>query len=359
MPFHWTKDHKLNVCVLGPMSSPLALDASCRAIARAIDALLSEPEQQAFLQRQGIATTSVKIPEEQHGNIVTAIFGAIDEADLVIVDISPRGNEHDNFSSNVFYELAMVHSLGIPCLVVSDTATVPFYLRMNHIYVVERVTTEAVIPILRDPIRKFLANAALDFVASPITDFYGSPIVDISAAAGVAAAYFENLIHRALAEETGFIRYYGDVFQHLITVRPPDIINHTYQQDLLDLSSRIRTELGVELTPKEFPPKDPTAKRGLSGQFVGKVLIDLPTTVYTLANSPRFRSLQRRLSRLGITPGQRQALHQASDRLVSQFEASVQELMEDRAQRIALRQTAHSFCTFENLPAKLLELRAV
>jgi hypothetical protein len=62
---------------------------------------------------------------------------------------------------------------------------------------------------------------------------------------------------------------------------------------------------------------------------------------------------------MGVSPGQRRVLHQASERLVNQFEASLQELMEDRAPQITLRLTAHSFCTFDNLAAKLRELQAV
>jgi len=346
------------------MSSPRALDANCRVIKKAVESLLVEPEQESLLRRQGIATTSVEIPEEQHGaNIATSIFSNIDVADLVIVDISPRGNDHDKFSPNVFYELAMVHALGIPCVLVCDTGEVPFYLRMNHIYVVESLTAEAVSAALREPLHKFLLNdPALDLVANPTMDFFGRPIVDISAAAGVAAAYFENLINRALVE-TGFIGHYENEFQHLITCRPPDIISHTYEEDFQKLGILLEQELGVQLTKKDLPMIDRNSRRGLSGLFVGKVMIDLPTIAYTLAKSPRFRSLESRILKMlkggEPTPDQQRVLHQASERLLDQFESSLQDLIFHRSKETAFRRTAHSFCTFENLPAKLLELRAV
>lgn len=104
-------------------------------------------------------------------------------------------------------------------------------------------------------------------------------------------------------------------------------------------------------------------RRGLSGHFIGDVMIDLPTIACTLAKSPRFRSLESRIlvacNGAELNPEQRRILHQASEKLLDQFESSVQYLMAQRAQEVAFRRTARSFCTFQNLPAKLRELGLV
>ena len=65
------------------------------------------------------------------------MFSKLDTADLVIFNITPRIDE-TNTSPNVFYELGLVHALGLPYLiVVQEGNEVPFYLKSTRYYEVK------------------------------------------------------------------------------------------------------------------------------------------------------------------------------------------------------------------------------
>ncbi len=100
----------------------------------ALNALLLEPEMQALLTQHHILTQKVHVPEGQtQPEIVQNILTLLDSADLAVFDLTPKASNPDR--ANVFYELALVHSLGIPALlVVQDGHDVPFYAQTTMQY---------------------------------------------------------------------------------------------------------------------------------------------------------------------------------------------------------------------------------
>ena len=358
MPLHWSIDHNLNIFVLGPMPNPKALDSSCAEIKHAVDHLLQESGATTLLQAQRTTAFSVNIPEELDGATISAsVFEKIDSADLIIANLTPKDSLPEQFSPNVFYELGLVHALGIPCiLLMQQGANVPFYFRNCRIHHVSDFSAPTVQHALREPLLKFLRNdLGTDFAANPITDFYRLPVVDISAAVGVATGYFENLVRRALLEN-GFIGRNDGKFRHLIVVRPPEIMTHTYEQDFVALTKLISRELDIEVKRGDLPMIEGYDKRGLSGHFVKDIMIDLPTAAYTLKRSPRQQALERRTLR-GVrshTDAQSaRIMLQASERLLDQFQACVQYHV---SQETGFRKTALSFCTFRDVVSRLKDL---
>jgi hypothetical protein len=176
-------------------------------------------------------------------------------------------------------------------------------------------------------------------------------VVNISAVAGIAAGYYDNMVRRALTEE-GFIVSYPKELRHFIVCRPPNAITETQTADLAKLRTLLE-ENGFELKSKNLPMDKPSQKRGLAGDFVGDVLIDLPTNVYSLTSSPRFRSLK---DRIWGNAAREQILLRASENLVRHFEDAV--LYHVELQR-EIRANALSFCPFHDIPAKLRELGVV
>ena len=273
------------------------------------------------------------------------------------MNITPKDEAAGSFSPNVFYELGLLHSLGIPYLLLWREGTaVPFYLAGSRIHAVSSFNEATLRKALREPLKKFLANdPGTDLSANPITDFYRLPVVDISAAIGVASGYFDNLVRRALLEN-GFIGRADGKFRHLIVCRPPDIVEHTFEQDLADLKATIKRKLGADMEKQDLPMIAGFDKRGLSGHFVEDIMIDIPTAAYTLKRSPRLRALERRTLREGksrATAESQRLMLQASEKLLDQFESCLKFYVDSET---GFRKSALTICSFRELPGKLRRL---
>jgi hypothetical protein len=125
--------------------------------------------------------------EEQSADIPTNVFHQIDNADLIIADLS--GNR-----PAVVYELAFSHALGIETILVGDIGAKAFFYsgqtRLNHV------------DFKSDPWKCKTLDLKIDSwvqgrlrfqsARNPLHDFYQAPLLDISAASGLAAGFFEN-----------------------------------------------------------------------------------------------------------------------------------------------------------------------
>ena len=87
-----------------------------------------------MLTQHHVLTQKVHVPEGQtQPEIVQNILTLLDSADLTVFDFTPKASNPDR--ANVFYELALVHSLGIPApLVVQEGPSVPFHARTTTQY---------------------------------------------------------------------------------------------------------------------------------------------------------------------------------------------------------------------------------
>lgn len=181
-------DQRLEIIILGPMRGEKK-DTSLQ-IRNAMQKILEEAKAQEILRRYGITPENIKInrPEQwQSSGIEGEVFFNLDTADLVVVNIPPREGEK-NTTPNVFYELGLVHALGLPyILIIEEGNEVPFYMRSTRYYPVKNFKLPALVRILREPMYTFIDDSApYSFTENIIFRFYeGLPVVDISAAVGL------------------------------------------------------------------------------------------------------------------------------------------------------------------------------
>lgn len=139
----------------------------------------------------------VILPDDPRGStdIFTSIMKHLDTADLLVADLSD-----DN--PNVYYELSIRHSLGLPYALISKS---------NPRFDIGQLKCQRYKPddlgnakILGE-LRSFL-RARHDQVlnrkdvANPITKFYGAPLAEVSPASGLSLGYYRNFIQYSMAD---------------------------------------------------------------------------------------------------------------------------------------------------------------
>ena len=139
------------------------------------------------------------------GSVAANVFDAIDDADLVIADLSDA-------RPAVVYELAFAHALGIYTILLgpeSDTdanSDLMFYLKPYRHIPVEFSKRDIRSDEFKHSFRTWLEGRNKRFDSrNPFTDFYDAPIPDISAASGLANGYFENFLRRVLAPDSELV----------------------------------------------------------------------------------------------------------------------------------------------------------
>jgi nucleoside 2-deoxyribosyltransferase len=356
---NYSEDNRLDILVLGPMDDKHEQASSTAVIAEALNQLLAEPGFTALLRNNNTKTYETHIPESwDEQEIVKGILSRLDIADLVIVNLTPKEGPGGQPSPNVYYELGLLHSLGMPVILLFQKGTqVPFYVRTNKSYRVTQFNTEEVKEALRGPLVKFLdPGDYTDFTDNRITQFYdGLPIVDISAAVGLATGYYYNFVGRLLREGS-FISAYPDRIKHLVIIRPADILN-TYEQDKIRLTA-VLSGAGLQLKTEKLdaPPGDDKGPAWID--HIDGVVIDLPRTIYPLKISPRILAMQERLDKPARHPSnpayRNMLLKQASEKLLDKVEQVI--LYHVNKEREGYRKKLLHFCKMDALPGLLQEL---
>lgn len=352
------EDGILEIVILGPMGSDEKnVSSSTKLIGEAVESLLLEKQLKAFLTSTNTTPLPVQIPENWMGSeIVNGILERLDTADLVIVNLTPYNGIGGSASPNVFYELGLLHALGMPVICVAQEGTdIPFYARHNRIRMVKSFEVEEIKNQLRLPLTNFLnPEDSSDFTDNRITQFYGLPIVDISAAVGLATGYYQNFVYRLL-DRRGIIHFNKEVVTHLIIVRPKNI-RHEFEQDK-DLLEKTLKENGYTLQ-KRINLEDPldTKGRGLNVDCVGSIILDIPSTIYPLKKSPRMLSLTERLDRsngykMAPNPNREAALRQLSERMLDRVQHVIMYHM--RKDTGIILQDRLDFATIEEVPGLL------
>jgi hypothetical protein len=145
-----------------------------------------------LLERLGY--TSVRNPFDlvERDRVMNGVIAAIDRADLVIADLTRH-------NPNVFYELAICHSLGVPTVLVreetEDITHTPFDIR-DFVYIEIEVDKPAEV---RDRLADKLTEVDRQIeerivFENPVTIYYREPITNISPAAGLAQGYYHNFV---------------------------------------------------------------------------------------------------------------------------------------------------------------------
>lgn len=356
-------DHTLDILVLGAMRGREA--SASAAIRDALEALLAEAPIRQLLADTAVTQTVVHIPESwDEQEIINDVLAHLDIADLVVVNITPVAGRRGAASPNVYYELGLVHALGLPTILVAQEKTkTPFYLLTTRIYLVPQMTPALLTKELREPLRKFLDPAdPTDFTANRVSQFYeGLPIVDISAAVGLATGYYHNFVGRLLRDGL-FVSTHPAQVRHLVVVRPANVLD-TYEQDqqllqralAADGFAPLRTEQ-LHLDAHGHPPAD--GKGPIWIDHLAGVVLDLPRAIYPLKLAPRLLALQGRLDKHhAATDAARHRtarLRQTSNHLLDRVMAVLRYHV--RHERDGYRGTLLHFATIEQVPALLREL---
>jgi nucleoside 2-deoxyribosyltransferase len=353
------ENNRLDILILGPMGSHNGADSSTLTIGKAVQQLLEEPATQELLQKTGTTNYYVHIPEEwNEQEIINGILSRLDIADLVIINLTPRDGPAGSPSPNVYYELGLVHSLGLPVIPIYQSGTnIPFYVLTTRGYIVPEFTQEFVAAELRAPVLKFLdLDDETDFSDNRISQFYDHlPIIDISAAVGLATGYYYNFVGRLLRDGS-FVSAYPEKVKQLIIVRPDNVLD-TYEQDLGHLK-RVLEDAGFTLTTEQLPEPPGDRKGPAWISHINGIVIDLPRTIYPLKISPRLLAMQDRLDKPGMS--------QASIKQRNLFLRQVSEQLLDRVQRAILyhvnkeregyRKTLLHFARINEVPGLISEL---
>lgn len=355
---HPMNDGQLDVLILGPMGAGVATEhQNCVRLKVAIEQLLGEPDFTARLRACGYQRFSVTAPEHLQGNrIANEVFRELDRADLVVLDLSSRPGTHAP-SPNVMYELALVHALGLPFMLISSTTDAsPFYVAHDRVRQADYQDTAATVAELHGPFAAYLdPKNRQNFADNAVSGYYdGAAIIDISAAAGLAAGYYDNFVHRVLREGNGYLARSGGQYKRLITVLPADL-DSTAAQQTEDVAA-LAQSLGLQLASTELKLAESDI-RGLAIQHIGPVLIDVPSTVYALRRSPRLlKHLQE--SRDGFEDDLGDAEKKTHQRLLRQFRQTLLDhLRRDRA-LTPIRDKAFECIALADLPERLRQLRA-
>lgn len=230
----------------------------------------------------------IKIPEELTGGYISEnVFYEMDMADLVIADITGR-------SPNVFYEIAMLQSMGKPMIFIDSLEEkkeiIPFYLNHTNIHSVGKMTFEELKTVLKVSISRFFDHTQLtNYSTSVISQYYGLPLVYISAVMGVAFGYYSNFLKPFLKRNTGAI------------AQPENNVSHLYIIKPIDLSSEDTPKKNLSLILKNSEAKQyncPESTRGkIFCPFVKEEnAYDVPSALFTLKKSPRLKKLKKSLS---------------------------------------------------------------
>ncbi len=354
---NYFEDGRLDIVILGPMGNENNQDSTSLIIKNAVEELLLEEKAHKFLVETQTKTTHVHIPEDwQDGEIIKGILTRVDIADLVIVNLTPKDGPESPASPNVFYELGLVHALGLPVISLAQSGTdIPFYALTNRALFLKEITAEEVKNKLRTPLFTFLnPKDFTNFSDNRISQFYGGlPIIDISAAVGLATGYYYNFVGRLLTNG-GIISQNKDKVERLIMVRPHNIMN-SYDEEkdrLLEILNRegytLEEERGLTI-----PPGDD--KGGIWVYHVNGIIIDLPRTIYPLKISPRLLSLQERSGMQSMVSGfsdeYKNHLHQLSERLLDRVQNAIRYHAQKDGERF--RQGLLDFATMEQVPGLL------
>jgi len=351
------EDGRLDIVVLGPMNNENEQNSTTLTIKRAMEALLLEEEAKKFLTETRTKATHVHIPEHWRDNeIIKGILTRVDIADLVIVNLTPKHGPGHPHSPNVFYELGLLHALGLPIISVSQAGTdPPFYIVTDRAITLKDFSEEEIKNKLRPSLLTFLDPADFtDFSDNRISQFYGGlPIIDISAAVGLATGYYYNFVGRLLTNG-GIISHNKEKVKRLVIVRPHNIMN-SYDEEkdrLLDILNRegytLQEERGLAI-----PPGDD--KGGIWVYHVNGIIIDLPRTIYPLKISPRLLSLQERSGRRSMATGfsdeYKNHVHQLSERLLDRVQNAIRYHARKDGERF--RHNLLDFAKMEEVPGLL------
>lgn len=139
----------------------------------------------------------VVFPHDPSGSadIFDFIMKQLDTADLLVADLS-----HDN--PNVYYELSIRHSLGLPYALISQKPPRFDIAQLRcQTYKPDDLGNAETIALLKAYLRARHEDIlGRKDVLNPITEFYGAPLAEVSPASGLSLGYYRNFIQYSMTD---------------------------------------------------------------------------------------------------------------------------------------------------------------
>jgi hypothetical protein len=237
------------------------------------------------------------------GMIIDQVISDLDHSELVICDVTLD-------SPSVFYELAIRHCLGRPWLMLRDQsrtqgpdAARAFDTSAYRDWSVDLrpEAVESARATLRDPLSWILeqidAEAAPDVVANnPVLHYYKAPLTEVSAGAGLAFGYYNNLVKpvaQGLDVDDDQLRWDGP--GPFTDKWWKEVRLHVFLPEDLDQAKRRSiAKLIKPLAKVSIPTRDRPVwlvafpwRKGCGHTLR---LVDIPTTMMAIEESVRYRS---------------------------------------------------------------------
>lgn len=170
---------------IGPMSTAEDMDRLQRV---ATEVLLP------ILKPLGYQLT---LPHEPSGNadIFSFIMKQLDTANLLVADLS-------NDNPNVYYEVAIRHSLGLPYALISQTPPRFDISQLKcQLYDPKNLQDAKALGLLTTYLRARHQDVLIrGDVQNPITEFYGAPLAEVSPASGLSLGYYRNFVRHSMGD---------------------------------------------------------------------------------------------------------------------------------------------------------------
>jgi hypothetical protein len=137
-------------------------------------------------------------PDEPSGSaeVFKFIMTMLDTADLLVADLT-----HDN--ANVYYELSIRHSLGLPYGLITSEDRIKFDIATLRY--IQYKASNLDDPEIRKNLKAYLSARHNDVltkgdVDNPTTGFYGVPLAEVSPASGLGLGYFRNFVRTTMQD---------------------------------------------------------------------------------------------------------------------------------------------------------------
>lgn len=290
---------------------------------------------------EGADCIEVSAPEDSNrADIVGAVLSAIENSDLLIVDVS-------NESPSVIYELGAVNALGLPYILVTSRVSLPFYLTqtrgiLNFAFTSEYKSSEPSHRELRNRLlRNYRSADGLEAMESRFSEYFGGlPIVNISGPVSIATGYQANFLNRFGAQDHGLLSRQvtwakgrdGDSEIEVVTrIRPrhlivviPDLNRHSDYNDARSTCEEDMLAAGLEMDSVSVLEEPGRNQRLGMGVLIVKnhaeIVLDIPRTLFPLLRSPRILTAFKNGG--GFTDSQ--VRERMTRRLISDFRAALE-----------------------------------
>lgn len=271
---------EFSIAIVGPMDDrrsqgKIAVSQHITNIADAVQRCIPELAR----RHPNLSVTCQSARDIRMGAIPKTVFGFLDQADLVIADIS-----YD--SPNTFYEIAYLHALGTPVIYLAKkTSKIPFYFQSLLVMKVDQYTPENIQNVIFDPIDFTVTTSEAPAEADNlITQYFGStPMLHASAERGVATGYFYNFLFPVLHENVGVVVSNRE-YDQLVCIKPDSFSDDGVL--LRELEEHPKYKKTVTL------PATLSRRETMDFKAFDRVLLDFPTPVDSLKISPRYQSFK-------------------------------------------------------------------